>query len=121
MKTQSKEPVNPSPNPGRRKFDPIFKQEAVSLWLSSGRSAAEVGEELGIRPERLFHWRKTFAPATPGGKGGAGATRTAAQLAEENLALRRDNERLRQQRDILKKTLGIISELPNNATSGLTR
>ena len=72
MKTQSKEPVNPSSNPRRRKLDPTFKQEAVSLWLSSGRPAAEVGGELGIRPERLFHWRKTFAPATPGGKGAPG-------------------------------------------------
>lgn len=120
MKTQSKEPVNASKDNRRRKFDRTFKEEAVSLWLSSGRSAAEVGQELGIRPERLFHWRKTFAPALPGGKGCAGA-RTPAQLAEENIALRRDNERLRQQRDILKKTLGILSELPGSATNGSTR
>ena len=32
-----------------------------------------------------------------------------------------ENEQLRQQRDILKKTLGILSEAPNNATNGLTR
>ncbi len=119
MKTQSKEPVKPSSNNPRRQFDPTFKQEAV--WVSSGRSAAEISQELGIRPERLFHWKKLYPPAAPGGKGSAGAKPSVAQLAEENLALRRDNERLRQQRDILKKTLGIISELPNNATNGLTR
>jgi hypothetical protein len=35
--------------------------------------------------------------------------------------LRRENDYLRQQRDILKKTLGILSEAPTNGISGLTR
>jgi hypothetical protein len=39
----------------------------------------------------------------------------------ENAALRREVEHLRQQRDILKKTLGILSEPPTNAFSGLMR
>jgi hypothetical protein len=33
----------------------------------------------------------------------------------------RENRRLREQRDILKKTLGILSEPPLNATNGSTR
>ena len=38
----------------RRKFDPIFKREAVNNWLSSGKSAEVVSEELGLSPGRLF-------------------------------------------------------------------
>ena len=33
--------------------------------------------------------------------------------------LRRENERLREQRDILKKTLGILSDSPNNDSNAL--
>jgi hypothetical protein len=43
-------------------------------------------------------------------------------LEAENSGLRRENDYLRQQRDILKKkTLGILSEPPSNAFNGLTR
>ena len=46
---------------------------------------------------------------------------SAEQLGVENTGLQRENEYLRQQRDILKKTLGILSEAPSNGISGLTR
>ena len=47
-----------------------------------------------------------------------------ATLAEAQARLEaaeREIARLREQRDILKKTLGIISEPPRNASSGSTR
>ena len=46
---------------------------------------------------------------------------TAEELTSENAALRRELERVRQQRDILKKTLGILSEPPSNGSNGSTR
>jgi hypothetical protein len=52
---------------------------------------------------------------------GGSASRRAEQLEAELTRLRRENDYLRQQRDILKKTLGILSEAPNNGISGLTR
>jgi hypothetical protein len=39
-------------------------------------------------------------------------------LQAERRALRQENERLRTQRDILKKPLGILSEPPPNCTKG---
>ena len=114
------EPVIQSKSP-RKKFDKAFKQRAVELWLNSGRAATEVAAELGIHPQRLSAWRKRFAPPPPGGEGGGGAKRSAEQLEVENTGLRRENEYLRQQRDILKKTLGILSEAPTNGINGLTR
>ena len=56
-----------------------------------------------------------------GGEGGGGAQRSAEQLEAEITGLRRENEYLRQQRDILKKTLGILSEPPTSGFNGLTR
>src|SRR5580765_3611774 len=105
----------------RRKFDKAFKCRAVELWLSSGKAATEVAAELGIHAQRLSAWRKRFAPPPPGGEGGGGAKRSAEQLETENSSLRREVDYLRQQRDILKKTLGILSETPTSAFNGSTR
>ena len=57
----------------RRKFDHAFKREAVQNWLASGKSAQVIANELGLLPNRLYAWRKRFAPADPGGRGTAGA------------------------------------------------
>ena len=105
----------------RKKFDRTFKQHAVELWLNSGKAATEVAAELGIHAQRLSAWRKRFAPPPPGGEGGGGAKRRAEQLEAKITSLQRENDYLRQQRDILKTTLGILSEAPTNATSALTR
>ena len=105
----------------RKKFDKAFKLHAVELWLSSGKAATEVATELGVQPQRLSAWRKRFAPPPPGGEGGGGAKRRAEQLEAKITSLQRENDYLRQQRDILKKTLGILSEAPTNGISGLTR
>ena len=113
-------PVN-QPKKTQRKFDKTFKQQAVELWLNSGKAATVVAAELGIQAQRLTAWRKRFAPPPPGGEGGGGAKRSAEQLEVENTGLRRENDYLRQQRDILKKTLGILSEPPANVFNGLTR
>lgn len=95
----------------RRKFDVMFKREAVALWLKSGKSARQISAELGITQNHLFDWKKAYGPLTPASD---------AQKDTELAALRRENALLRQQRDILKKTLGIISEPPNAASNGST-
>ena len=46
----------------RKKFDKTFKQQAVELWLNSGKAATEVAAELGVHAQRLSAWRKRFAP-----------------------------------------------------------
>jgi len=105
----------------RQKFDKVFKQRAVELWLNSGKTAVAVAAELGIHAQRLSAWRERLQPQPAGDKAGGIRPSTAEQLAAENLSLRRENEYLRQQRDILKKTLGILSEPPPNGMNGLTR
>ena len=113
MMLTMKQPVVREIKP-RKKFDRNFKREAVTLWLNSGKSAQVMATELGLRDKQLYQWKKAFAPVS-------GVKLSVAELEAQNLALRRDNEQLRQQRDILKKTLGILSEPPTNGMSGLTR
>lgn len=95
----------------RRKFDAAFKRDAVALWLGSGKSARQIAAELGVPEQHLYLWKKAHVPATP-------ATQT--QMESELSALRRENAHLRQRCDILKKTLGILSEPPSSASNGLT-
>ena len=108
-----------SPEMKKKSFDKAFKEHAVNLWLGSGKSAAEIAAELGIKPDRLYTWKQTMTPVPLGGEGGTGLRRRRPEELEAELAqLRRENQYLRQQRDILKKTLGILSEDPNSATNG---
>lgn len=106
----------------RRKFDETFKHEAVNNWLSSGKSAEVIAQDLGLKAERLYSWRKRFAPADAGGRAAAGAKPgSCADLQAQLDTALRENRHLREQRDILKKTLGILSEPSANVTHGLTR
>ena len=105
-----------------RKFNETFKREALNHWLTSGKSAETIAQELEINSNLLYAWKKRFAPADAGGRAADGAK--AATLAEAQAQLdaaRREIRHLREQRDILKKTLGILSEPPPNATNGSTR
>jgi transposase len=107
------------PEQQRRKYTEEFKRQAVENWLSSAKSAEVIGHELGIHANRLYAWRSQFAPSAPGGKGAEGAT--AAELQARLAAAERELARVREQRDILKKTLGILSEPPPSATDGSTQ
>ncbi len=60
-----KDPVKSKPL-APKKYDAAFKQEAVNLWQTSGKAATQVAQELGVKADRLYHWRKDFAPP-PGG------------------------------------------------------
>jgi transposase-like protein len=100
----------------RRKFDETFKREAVQNWLSSGKSAEVVGEELGINANRLYAWRK-LAPAVAGGRATV-KPGSVADLQGQLEASQRENRHLREQCHILKKTLGILSEPPTSAING---
>jgi transposase-like protein len=103
-----------------RKFDETFKREAVQNWLNSGKSAAVVGEELGINANLLYAWRK-LVPAVAGGRATAAKPGSVADLQGQLEAAQRELRHAREQCIILKKTLGILSEPPSNGMNGSTR
>ncbi len=114
--------MNQTPVKVRRKFEETFKREAVQNWLTSGKSAQTIAGELGLKANQLYAWKKFFAPADVGGRTAAGAKPVShADLQVQLDAALRENRHLREQRDILKKTLGILSEPSPNATNGSTR
>ena len=106
----------------RRQFDTTFKREAVQSWMASGKSAEVIAQELGLLANRLYAWKKRFAPADAGGRAAAGAKPgSLADLQSQLDAVRRELARVCEQRDILKKTLGILSEPSLNAANGSSR
>jgi transposase len=114
-------PIKQTPVRTYRKFDQTFKRQAVGNWLSSGKSAEVIAQELGLSANLLYAWKKRFAPedarrAAPGAKPGS-----VADLQSQLDAAQRELARVREQRDILKKTLGILSEPSANGTNGSTR
>ena len=86
----------------RRAFDEAFKREAVALLLKGDKRIQQLAADLGVAPKSLRDWKQRYGPAAP--------VRSSEALEIELRALRRENERLRAQRDILKKTLGILVE-----------
>ena len=114
--------MNQTPVKVRRTFDEAFKREAVTNWLTSRKSAAVIAHELGINASRLYAWKKCWPPAAAGGRAVAGGQRGAvADLQAQLDAVLRENRHLREQRDILKKTLGILSEPSLSVMHGSTR
>jgi transposase len=116
MKTQLSKPAR-----DRASYTEEYKQEALELWRASGRSAAKVAAELGIRPPLLYRWARLERLAAEDTKASAKPTRSLEALEAENRRLRAENAKLLEQREILKKSLGILSELPPSATPGSNR
>jgi transposase len=112
--------IKTTPVQTRRKFDQTFKREAVQNWLNSGKSAQVVGEELGIKSNLLYAWRK-LVPAGAGGRAPAAKPGSVADLQSQLEAAHRELRHTREQVIILKKTLGILSEPSCNDMNGSTR
>src|SRR5436190_5114611 len=83
-----------------------FKEEAVRLAQTSGKPIAQVARELGISDTSIHQWRKELAEH--GTEAFPGSGHQTAQ-EEEIRRLKRELEITKQERDILKKAIGIFS------------
>ena len=89
----------------RRQYDAAFKQSAVAHCQRHGGDVARTAQELGLNHWTLRDWmqaehRKNLPPAP---------ILTLAQAQSENARLHGELLRITEQRDILKKSLGILS------------
>jgi len=93
----------------RRSYSREFKLEAVSMVTEGGVGMAQAARDLGISENSLWRWKKEFEEDPANAFPGKGHLKP----AEDEIArLRRENRRLRQERDILKKAVGIFSRVP---------
>jgi transposase len=95
----------------KREYPAAFKEEAIKLVRSSGRSASDIERELGITSGLLSRWNLQQAKAA----GEVIAPRSNQLLGEGSLAervkqLERENARLQQEKEILKKAVAIFTQ-----------
>ena len=93
----------------RRQYTKEFKIEAVRLIIEEGRPISEVARELGTAQSLLHRWKKKYAEGKIDPFPGQGRL---SPEDEELRRLRRENERLRMEHEILKKAVAIFSEEP---------
>jgi transposase len=88
----------------QRRFTQEFREEAVRLAQTSGRRQREIAGDLGIGLSTLVRWigrsrdGLTIDPAA-----------AESEVTAELKRLRRENEILRQERDILKKATAFFA------------
>ena len=90
----------------QRVYTKEFKEEAVRLAQTSGKPITQIARELGISDSAIHGWRKELAEHGNDAFPGKGHQ---SELEEENRRLKREVERLQQERDILKKAVSIFS------------
>ena len=84
--------------PRKRKYSAEFKREAVSLANQPGVTKAQIGRELDINPNMITRWQREMTANGSKAFLGQGVARD-----EEMVALKRENSRLRKERDFLKE------------------
>jgi transposase len=90
----------------RKQYTSEFKREAVRLVTDGGLSMAQVARDLGLSDNLVSRWKKEAQV------NGAKAFPGAGHPQDEELArLRRENEVLRQEREVLKKAISIFSQV----------
>ena len=93
-----------------KKHSKAFRRQAVEL-LMTGRTLADLSSELGVGVSTLHRWKQEYLMEL------AEQPLDAQQLPpqkmwEEVQRLRKENQKLKLHQEILKKAMGILSDLP---------
>ena len=87
----------------RAQYDEEFKKNAVKLSYASPKSVKQVADDLGIKENLLYRWRKKHTMT--------GEKTRCATLEEENKALRLQLAESRIEADMLKKATAYFANL----------
>lgn len=94
----------------RRKYDKEFKREAVRLVIEEGRPAAEVERNLGTGSNMVSRWVREFRKDPEYSFPGQGKMKGPEKELHD---LKKELERVKRERDILKKAVAIFSTDPD--------
>lgn len=89
----------------KKQYSDEFKREALRLQESSGKSVGAIERELGLSHNLLRQWKKRFRVDAETNRLGLSEVE---QLRQELRETKRELARVEQERDILKKTVGIF-------------
>ena len=85
----------------RQQYTKEFKLEAVRFWKSSGRPAAAIARELGLRRNQLYKWQRDLR--SKGERAFRGRGRKSLRKQSEVERLKAELKQVTEERDILKK------------------
>jgi len=89
----------------RRKYDATFREEVLKM-VASGRPVSEIAQALGVGENLIYRWKNEAKNANNGDAGPK--TTNLSDAAAEIERLKAELRRTEQERDILKKALGIL-------------
>jgi transposase len=91
----------------KKRYSEEFKRDAIRLQETSGKSVSEIERELGLSHNLLRQWKKRYQVNATSNELERSAVE---QLRTELRQAQRELEIVRQERDILKKTIRIFSQ-----------
>lgn len=97
----------------RKRYTREFKEEAVKLVTAQGYRVAEAARNLGVDVNTLGRWKREV-------EGGSGLP-VRADTQSELARLRKENKRLRMEREILKKAAAFFARESDGDTGSSTR
>lgn len=89
--------------PGPKKFSEEFRREAVRLASDPKQSIPQLSRDLGVSVTTLRNWLRAVPAKQPARAG------QVLSLEEQVRRLSRENERLREEREILKKATAFFA------------
>ena len=90
-------------------YSESFRKEAVRLSNLPDKTATIVAEELGINVGQIYNWRNQFKRLSEKQFNTLDGVDYSKKESEELRALKRENKRLREERDFLKKATAYFS------------
>ena len=91
-------------------YSESFRKEAVRLADLPDRTAADVARELGIHVGQIYNWRNQFNKLAKGQFTMTEGVNYSQQESEEIRRLKKENAKLRQERDFLKKATAYFAK-----------
>jgi transposase len=96
--------------PPKKVYSREFKLETLRLLKSSGKTKTDLERELGLYQGQIHLWEKAFNKEGGNVEQAFPGTGHQSDAEAEVHRLKRENEILRQERDILKKAIAIFSK-----------
>lgn len=93
----------------KRRYTKEFKQEAIKLVTEQGYSHSEAGKNLGISHVNISRWVSEFSGIQASAKKKIELSAEQKELEE----LRKENKRLKMEREILKKAAAFFANESN--------
>jgi transposase len=94
----------------RKHYSREFKIETVKIISDGGANAAEIARDIGVHPNTVYKWVQQLSAKPEAAFPGKGHL---SSEAEEIRMLKREVERLKMEREILKKAMAIFSKDPS--------